>query len=143
MVQKQLKYMELRTDTCNETNNRRAMSIEVKNTVILRNLLSHNYHPKLISLACWIIDTGGMIYFTSGYRHADKGVHGTNPCRGMDIRSWIYVSPRALCVRINGVWKYDPDRRPDKRCALVHDKGSGVHIHLQVHKNTEYIGQDD
>ena len=116
------------------------MSIEIKNTAVFQEILSSIYHPKLISMLCWIIDTAGIVYLTSGYRLGDTGVHGTIPCRGMDIRSRIYVSPRALCVRINAIWKYDPDRRPEKRCALIHGMSGNKHIHLQVHPKTICLG---
>ena len=121
------------------------MNFDVKSTSILRALLDNEYHPKLIEMVCWIIDTTGMVYVTSAFRPGDPGVHGTIPCRGMDLRSWIYSSPIALCRHINEVFKYDPRRRPHKRCAKVHRRANPdgtygpIHIHLQVHPKTEIL----
>jgi hypothetical protein len=75
------------------------------------------------------------VVVTSHFRQGDKGVHGTNPCRGLDIRSWVYGDPQSICEMINRAYEYDP-KRPDKRCAILHNVGKGEHIHLQVHPNT-------
>jgi hypothetical protein len=118
---------------------RTTMSIEIKNVIVLRRLLEQAYHPQLIELVCWFADTAGSIFVTSAYRDDPSSVHGW--LRGVDLRSWIYANPRRLCKRANEVWKYDPKRRPKKRCAKVHDVGQGIHIHLQVHEyRTIYIG---
>ncbi|GAG88238.1 unnamed protein product, partial [marine sediment metagenome] len=39
----------------------------------------------------------------------------------------------------NAHWIYDPERL-EKKCAKFHNTGQGVHIHLQVHRNTKYLG---
>ena len=118
---------------------RSTMSIEINNVDILRSILEKPYHPQLVELVCWFADTAGSIFITSVYRDDSTNVHGR--LRGIDLRSWIYANPRALCKRANEVWKYDPIKRPKTRCAKVHDKGKGVHIHLQVHPKTVYIGE--
>jgi hypothetical protein len=74
---------------------------------------------------------------TSYYRNGDKGVHGTRPCRGIDLRTWNYPSHVVMAVvdKINQRFIYDPDR-PHMNCALYHDVGKGIHLHLQVHPAT-------
>ena len=37
---------------------------------------------------------------------------------------------------INTNWIYDSNR-PEKQCALLHGEGSNLHLHIQVHPNTE------
>lgn len=72
---------------------------------------------------------------TSLYRINDKGVHGTLPLRGLDLRCHDDKIGPDVAKRINQAWKYDPNR-PDKVCCMYHDIGQGAHIHLQVHPNT-------
>ena len=116
--------------------------IQVKNPSVLRELLVEKYHSILIELILWLLQRYDNIVITSGYRDGDKGVHGTSPCRGVDIRSWNLsrvdssaVSASELCKDVNLHWQYDPSR-PEKLCAILHDAGSGNHIHLQAHSHT-------
>ena len=115
--------------------------IQVANGEILRNLLRVAFHPMLVSLVLW---TGIRVplIITSGFRDNDRGVHGTDPCRGLDIRSHHLKDPSALCDEINMKWIYDP-KRPHMKCALFHDVGLGAHIHLQVHPNTIFKEVED
>ena len=115
------------------------MAIKIKSIGVLRNMLRAVYDDKLILLIAWVITRYSDVVFTSGYRESDKGVHGTNPCRGMDIRSWIYNDPQAIVDDINAHFSYDTDR-PKKKCAKFHDTGRGVHIHLQTCNKTKYLG---
>jgi len=114
--------------------------IIVKNKKVFLDLLIVAYDPVLISILGYVDKKYGKAVITCGYRHGDTGVHGTIPCRGMDIRSHVYHNPSAeeICKDINSKWQYDPNR-PDKVVALVHDVGSGIHIHLQVYPNTIFI----
>jgi hypothetical protein len=122
--------------------------IAVKNANVFRELLIERYHPKLIELMLWLLHRYDHIIITSGYRDNDNGVHGQQPCRGMDIRNeglrkrtiWGVsdTNSKALCERLNFEWVYDSSR-PKMKCAIVHDVGEGNHIHLQVHPNTEMI----
>jgi hypothetical protein len=117
------------------------MPIQIKNHKVLNGLLSVPYHGKLIEIICWVafryIDKDRPLVITSGYRAGDPGVHGTRPlCRGIDIRSWVFDNPQAIVDEINTHFEYDPDR-PEKKCALLHDTGSGEHIHLQSHPRTK------
>ena len=118
------------------------MPITIKDWKVLKGMLNVAYHPKMIALAMWVTVRYSKVVFTSAYREGDKGVHGTTPCRGMDIRSWHYADPKTIVDDINVHWRYDPLKRPEMMCALYHDTGSGKHIHLQVHDNTHYL-QDD
>jgi len=61
--------------------------IQIKDASVTRELLIESYHPILIELVLWILQRYYNITFTSGYREGDKSVHGTKPCRGLDIRS--------------------------------------------------------
>ena len=116
--------------------------IQVKNPSVLRELLVERYHPILVELMLWIEHRYNKIVLTSGYREDDPGVHGTIPCRGMDIRSWgllkkdnSRIDPISLCNDVNEHWQYDPDR-PEMVCCKRHNTGQGWHIHNQVSKNT-------
>ena len=114
-------------------------TIQIKSYKVLKSMLVIIYHPMLISMVMWISTRYSQVVFTSAYREGDSGVHGTNPCRGFDIRSYIYGDPQQVCNDINKHYIYDPDR-PEKKCAIFHDTGKGKHIHLQVHPNTKYLG---
>ena len=78
------------------------------------------------------------VVITCGHRPGDPGVHGTVPCRGIDIRSRVFSKPHKVVQGINERWQYDPDR-PEKQVAILHDVGSGEHIHLQTHPNTRRV----
>ena len=116
--------------------------IGVKDISVFVELLQAEYDPKLIRLIKWVVDEYGVITVTSGYREGDDGVHGTEPCRGLDIRSHIFVDPSGVTNRINVYWSYDY-KRPDKLCSMVHNVGMGQHIHLQVHPNTFLRGDNE
>ena len=96
-----------------------------------------NYlHPKLRKILSWLEKTTGLEFTeTSSYRIDDKGVHGTEPCRGYDLRMRHVAIGEAICNHINTTWTYDPARL-ELKCAVLHGKGSNLHIHLQVHPNT-------
>lgn len=119
-------------------------SIKIKSTKVLTGLLLVPFHANMTHLANWIVVRLSEVVFTSAYRpqkiHAkDSGIAATNPCRHLDIRSYVYGDPRGIVDDINSHWAYDP-KRPRLKCAILHDTGLGVHIHLQVHDNTEYLG---
>lgn len=107
----------------------------VKDFDVFYSLLTYNYHHKLIEVVWWVYKKYQDLYFTCGRRPDDTGVHGADPCRGIDLRSWIYKDPQELVDFVNDNWIYDPDR-PEMMVAILHDAGSGNHIHLQVHPNT-------
>ena len=109
--------------------------LDVKDYDVFYSLLANSYHYKLIEVVWWINKKYGDLMFTCGKRHGDTGVHGTDPCRGIDLRSWIYKDPQEVVDSVNDIFVYDPDR-PDKSVAMLHNAGSGEHIHIQVHPNT-------
>ena len=82
--------------------------------------------------------TGFELTITSLYRIGDHGVHGTLPLRGTDIRTRDKATGKSLEHLINRIWQYDPER-PEKKCAILHGRGSNMHLHLQVHENTVSI----
>jgi len=112
--------------------------IIVKNSKIFLNLLLVSYDPLLISIMKYIDKKYGKVVITSGFRKGDKGVHGTIPCRGMDVRSHIYKNAKEIEEDINSKWCYDSDR-PEKQVALIHGEGANIHMHLQVHPNTIFV----
>lgn len=110
--------------------------IRVKNTTVLERLMIHPAHPNLIKLLVWFCVRYHETMLTGGYEERSyASVHSTIPFRGMDARSRIYYDPQEVVDDINRHWIYDPDR-PWMDCAIYHDTGRGLHIHLQVHENT-------
>jgi len=119
------------------------MAIKIKSWKTLKGMTVVSTHIRMIALQSWLVTRLSEVVFTSAYRkkkiHSkDSGIASMIPCRHRDIRSWIYDDPQAICDDINAHWIYDP-KRPQKKCAIYHDSGQGVHIHLQVHDNTMYV----
>ena len=105
-------------------------------------MLRVRYDVKLIALLGWILDRYGILVITDGYRSGDNGVHGTDPCRGIDLRDDPYPDPKAGENDINRHWIYD-ENRPEKKCAWWHGKTKKqLHIHLQVCEQTRYVNAD-
>jgi len=112
--------------------------IKIKNLEVLESLLIHAFHPNLIELLNWFCTRYSDVVFTGGYEERDyPSVHSTIPVRGEDMRSKIYEDPQAVADDVNAHWIYDTDR-PQMLCAIYHDTGRGLHIHLQCSKNTIY-----
>ena len=109
--------------------------IKAKDVTVLESILRKEYDPLLILIIVEIIAEFEDIVFTCGYRSGDRGVHGTDPCRGIDIREWIYDHPEDVVDFVNRRWQYDP-HRPSMVCAMLHDTGKGMHLHIQTHPNT-------
>lgn len=97
------------------------------------------YHPKLREL-CLDAEkmTGVKFKITSQLRVGDLGVHGQIPLRATDLRMRNKAVGLAIVDEINKRWIYDP-LRPNKKCAILHGDGYNMHIHLQVHPNTERV----
>lgn len=112
--------------------------IAIKDHTVLRGILAIPFHRKMVTMATWIAHRYSEMVITDGYRDGDPGVHGTNPCRGMDIRSTSFPDPKKVVDDINAHWIYD-SARPLKSCALYHNTGRGYHIHLQVEEDTQFI----
>ena len=118
-------------------------SMKIKSWKALKGLLIVAFHPKMVALAVWICCRLSEVVFTSGYRpkkihDKDSGIASTKPCRHLDIRSYVYTDPQSVVDDINKHWVYDPTREHLK-CAVLHDVGRGVHIHLQVHPKTVFV----
>lgn len=96
------------------------------------------YHKKMPILMSWVWkETDAYAYITSTFRPDKVGekpsVHGTTPCRGLDLRSWDLVEgiPEKIRDHVNSEWIYDP-QRPEKMVCKYHKN----HLHFQVHDNT-------
>lgn len=113
-------------------------TLTIKDHKVLKGLMLVPFHLKMIALLTWIYVRYSKVVITSAYRKGDSGVHGTIPCRGIDIRSWVYDDPQKIIDDINAHWIYD-DKRPEKKCAILHDSGQGEHVHLQCSNRTKYI----
>lgn len=115
-------------------------SVVIKDQNIFYTLLGMKADRKLIDVLCWMIFIKEWpVVVTDFFRKGSRGVHGTDPVRGLDIRSSIYADPRAVEFEVNENWVYD-NTRPDKQVALYHNAGTGFHFHIQVHPLTEFIG---
>ena len=110
--------------------------IIIKDTYVLQGLLNNNFHHMLQEIILSTADKFGLVV-TESYRKQKhrNDLHGTDPIRAIDIRSWCYTYPEGVADWINETWIYDPDR-PDMKCAILHDAGSGMHFHIQVHPMT-------
>ncbi|MBT8449950.1 MAG: hypothetical protein KJO69_09680 [Gammaproteobacteria bacterium] len=90
-------------------------------------------------LMAWTEDRFKFVFIeTSSYRVPEgdiDSVHETLPVRGEDWKCGDKDVGDLICEKINEHWIYDP-ARPELKCAICHDSGSGLHIHLQTHPNT-------
>ena len=113
--------------------------ILIKNIAVLKALLAKEYRSLLIEIVLDVYSVASEIVITEGWREG-SGVHSTDPCRGIDLRSWIYSAKRLREIQeyINSKWIYDP-KRSTMECCIIHDVGQGIHLHLQVHPNTVKI----
>lgn len=111
--------------------------VEVKNQGVFLDLLAVPMHPLLFKLVktMFLLFPGEKFVITSAFRPG-PGVHGTDPYRGLDIRSHnLNAAPEYICHVLNKEFVYDPEREHMK-VAIFHDAGQGEHIHLQVHPRT-------
>ena len=104
------------------------MSFKLKNIDVL------NPSPMLKEIALGAFALG-LDTITSAYRPGDKGVHGTQPLRGLDLRCRSESMGQLVAQDLNQRWIYDPER-PQMKVAIYHDVGQGAHLHLQAHPNT-------
>ena len=111
--------------------------IEIKDPNVLDGMLKRRYHVTLRRLIRWILSQFRNVTFTESYRPKQhpNDLHGTNPVRAVDVRSWVYPAPQKIADRINAAWEYDY-KRPEKQACKYHGKGKNKHFHLQVHDNT-------
>ncbi len=113
--------------------------IIIKDTEILIGLMERRFSPLLVQIISSVARKYGIV-MTESYRKKlhRTDLHGTQPVRAIDLRSWCYTDSQAQEINheINRKWEYDPDR-PDKKCAIIHRTGTGaIHFHIQVHPHT-------
>lgn len=118
------------------------IDIGFKDLNIFREAFVIPWHPKLINLALWVYGLDVRFVLTSAYREGDRGVHGTVPLRGFDLRSHVIPNPDIIEEMTNRHWQYDP-KRPSKKVCMLHDVGKGIHFHFQVHPKTIKISGSD
>jgi len=104
------------------------MKIDIENL----NFISKSVRTILTELEQ---NTGLELTVTSLYRIGDNGVHGQLPLRGVDVRMRDEEIGKLVESQINETWFYDPNR-PDLKCAVFHNVGRGIHLHIQAHPNT-------
>lgn len=81
--------------------------IREKSITVLQELLAVPWHPMLKEVVFWVLARWpDQIIFTSGHREDDKGVHGLDPLRGIDLRSSEFKNPRVVEYEINLKWDY-------------------------------------
>jgi hypothetical protein len=102
------------------------------------------FHDKLREVFNSMLDSAwpehADVFITSIYRSKEEdaavggqGIHHSIPHRACDIRIHPLLNGEKVTVvtRLNNQFAYDP-KRPKLSVALIHDAGSGVHLHLQV-----------
>jgi hypothetical protein len=114
--------------------------IIIKDSGILHGLLTHKFDSILADIICYIADQKGVV-ITESYRDQEhkNDLHGTYPVRAIDLRTWCYDDAMAYRIMedVNALWLYDP-ARPLKKVAIIHKTETGaMHMHVQVHPNTE------
>ncbi len=114
------------------------MSFTFKTDQIFRYFATVSLSHNLQELLIWFRKTFGEPIITSAFRKGETGVHGTIPLRAIDIRSYIYTNAQNVVDTLNQIWIYD-SKRPKYKCAILHNTGKGLHIHLQVHHNTRKV----
>ena len=113
-------------------------SIGYKDLTVVRGMFRVKWHPQLINVFLWCLVRFSRLVLTAAWELGHpSGMHETIPLRAIDLRSWIFKDPQAVCDDINLHWIYD-SKRPEKEVCIFHDTGSGPHLHLQVHNNTVY-----
>lgn len=115
--------------------------IRIKDQDVLTGLMMVPFASQLIDVLCWVDwYWPEEVVITSGFRPGDAGVHGQDPCRGVDLRSRAFrMHPGYVESKINEHWEYDPERPGKYTVCFYHDTGSGFHFHLQSHPNTRRL----
>jgi len=103
--------------------------------IVVKDLRSLGLDDKLVEVVEDLFRGFGEMVITSTLRPGDKGVHGTVPVRGIDLRCRNISFGRLVETFINSRWVYDP-RRESLAVCICHDTGRGLHLHLQVHPET-------
>lgn len=116
------------------------VKVVFKDERVYRAAFKNPWHPILIDIYLWIVNRFEKAVVTEAWRtpRVHNDVHSTLLLRAIDLRSWIYTSPEWVEGEINNNWIYDPDR-PLMHVCILHDVGTGKHLHVQVHNNTFQI----
>lgn len=104
-IQEYLRKIEHTTRSCCPPD----FGIRIKNIVIMNGVLTVPWHPTLIKVLEWFDrEYPDKIVITSAYRKGSgaRGVHGTNPLRGNDLRSREFVDPIIVQDHCNEIWDY-------------------------------------
>lgn len=129
-IQERLREIEQATKDCKLPD----FGIRVKDIQVLQGMIVVPWHPTLIRMLAWFDkEFPNKIMFTSAFREGG-GVHGTNPLRGVDLRSHEFTDPIRIRNYCNQEWDYG--KEPYRVC-VYHDSGRGVHFHLQVRNETK------
>ena len=111
--------------------------IQIKDISVMEGILQVAFDSMIIEILKWVDSEWlNKLVITSGYRAGDTGVHGTDPCRGVDLRSWVFKNPIEIKNLINKYWVYDPDRPKKMVCVYHKVNGGGWHFHVQVCSKT-------
>ena len=102
----------------------------------IKNLEVLNLAPLLDEIVSDVYECFGLDVITSAYRPGDPGVHGTMPLRAVDMRCRDSSIGQYIVHWLDARYEYD-HARPKKLCAVCHDTGKGLHLHLQVHPNSK------
>ena len=116
-------------------------ALDFKTENVFQNFVRNRLDRTMGVLLWWWMTQFYEAVITSAYRN-DGGIHGTDPLRALDLRSWIYSNPQGMETYVNDIWTYDP-KRPDMKVCWWHDAGKpkNKHFHLQVHPGTLFHGR--
>lgn len=116
----------------------------IKDSSIAMGFATQVFHPYLLDILTWLVERHGVVV-TESWRPQThpNDLHGTDPVRALDLRSWCYgprEKIREIAGEINERWTYDP-KRPDMACCVVHQNRAslGIHAHVQVHPRTRKV----
>ena len=118
------------------------MSIKINDGKVFAALLEVPYHKKMVALALWYVYRVNEPTLESAHRkvkvwEGDSGIHMTIPGRALDFSIKGLTDPNKVVEDVNNHFEYDPGR-PEMHCAICHDVGKGMHIHLQVSDSTVF-----
>lgn len=116
----------------------KAGEIHIKDNNVLEGLLERRFSPLLRIIILEVAEKYGIV-ITESYRPKKhrNDLHGTQPVRAVDLRTYCYKDGVATEIEkwINRRWDYDHDR-PKMKVAWIHDSGQGLHFHVQCSEKT-------
>ena len=94
------------------------------------------FHSILREILVDIYREYGPQVITSLYRTGEnETIHKTIPLRAVDIGVLSGDLGKHIEDYLNRTWIYNPGR-PERRVAIWHDVGKGLHLHIQVNEKT-------